>query len=127
MNKDPIQASLDHIAKALSEGDLSGVSEHWAFPALMLTDEDATPFKTKSEVEALFKKATEWYHQQGLTATKAELEHVEHLSNNLVAVDVRWPSLDSSGTERASERSHYIMQLGADHKARIRVALTRTK
>jgi hypothetical protein len=127
MNKEQIKTCLDHVANALSEGDPSGVSEHWAFPALMLTDEDATPFKSKTEVEALFKKATEWYQQQGITATKPEIEHVEHLSNNLSAVDVRWPSLDSSGVEKASERSHYIVQLGADHIVRIRVALTRTK
>jgi hypothetical protein len=39
---------------------------------------------------------------------------------------VRWPAFDAAGTERASERSHYILRLGYDGQPRIRVALTRT-
>lgn len=49
------------------------------------------------------------------------------LSERLASVDVRWPSFDTSGIEKSSERSHYIVQLGTGEQARIRVALTRTK
>jgi hypothetical protein len=49
------------------------------------------------------------------------------LSETLAAVDVRWPAFDASGQEKSSERSHYILRLGTDGQAYIRVALTRTK
>jgi hypothetical protein len=59
-------------------------------------------------------------------STSPELERVEILSETLVSVDVRWPAFDSSGKEKSSERSHYILQLGGDGGPQIRVALTRT-
>jgi len=72
-------------------------------------------------------KPLDWYRSRGLVSTKAELERVDMLSERLAAVDVRWPAFDASGQEKSSERSHYILRLGTDGQAYIRVALTRTK
>ncbi len=58
---------------------------------------------------------------------KPELERVDMLSEKLTSVDVRWPSYDASGKEKASERSHYILQLGKDEQMHIRLVLTRTR
>ncbi|MCI0393631.1 MAG: hypothetical protein L0332_17360 [Chloroflexi bacterium] len=45
----------------------------------------------------------------------------------LAAVDVYWPAFDATGTQKSSERSHYILWLGEDEQPRVRVALTRTR
>jgi hypothetical protein len=51
-------------------------------------------------------------------AKRSEIEGLLREGGGKVeAVDVRWPSFDSAGAERA---------LGADGEPRIRVALTRT-
>lgn len=83
-------------------------------------------FGNLDEIEKLMNQASESYRAKGIVATKPHIEQIEMLSDKLAAVDVRWPSLDASGNEKASERSHYIVQLGEDGP-HIRVALTRTK
>jgi len=126
MNEDKIRDVLERIGVALSTSNLQALSNCWEVPALVLSDEGAIAVTEVSEIEKFFAQATEWYHSQGIRSTKAELERVEALSESLAAVDVRWPSFDASGAEKYSEHSHYIIQVGNDGQARIRVALTRT-
>ena len=64
------------------------------------------------------------YRSRGMASTRPALQQMEKLSEKIVAVDVRLPSFDNTGKEKASERSHYIMQFEAG-EPRIRVALTR--
>jgi hypothetical protein len=126
MDKDKIRQLLERLGQALSAGDLKGASNCWAFPALFLSDDGATVLAEASQLEQLIAQASEWYRKQGIASTKPELERVDMLSEKLTSVDVRWPSYDASGKEKASERSHYILQIGKDEQIHIRLALTRT-
>lgn len=126
MNEDKIKSLLEQVGTALSTGDLPGIVNCWEVPALVLSDEGAHAVSEAAEIERFFGQATEWYHAQGLVSTRPELERVEALSESLASVDVRWPSFDAAGNEKFSERSHYLIQVGKDGRARIRVALTRT-
>ena len=94
---------------------------------MFLSDDGATILADASQLEKLFAQATDWYRSRGLVSTRPELERVDMLSEMLAAVDVRWPAFDASGQEKSSERSHYILRLGTDGQAYVRVALTRTK
>jgi hypothetical protein len=127
MDNDKITQALEHLGRALSAGDLRGVSSCFEVPGLFLSDDGATVLADASQLEKLFAQATEWYRARGLVSTKPELERVDVLSQKLAAVDVRWPAFDASGQEKSSERSHYIVRLGTDGQVYIRVALTRTK
>jgi hypothetical protein len=93
---------------------------------MILSDDGATIITDASELEKSFAQATEWYRSRGIVSTRPVLERVDMLSEKLAAVDVRWPAFDSSGQEKSSERSHYILRLGSDGQVHIRVALTRT-
>ena len=126
MDEDQIRRFLERYGRALSAGDLREIAACWEVPALVLADESATAVAEAREIERFFAHAVEWYRSQGLASTAPHLERVEPLSAKLAAVDVRWPAFDAAGTERASERSHYILRLGYDGQPRIRVALTRT-
>jgi hypothetical protein len=126
VNEDKIRRLLERLGTALSTGDLAGISNCWEVPALVLSDEGAIAVAATGEIEAFFAQAAEWYRSQGLVSTRPELERVEMLSEKLASVDVRWLAFDSSGQEKSSERSHYMLQLGKDGQAHIRVALTRT-
>ncbi len=127
MDQETVQQLLERLGQAISAGDFKGVSACWEVPALFLSDEGAMAFANLSEIEKVMAQASESYRAQGIASTRPEIEGVERLSEKLAAVDVRWPSLDASGKEKASERSHYIMQLSKDGQPRIRVALTRTR
>lgn len=127
MQTDQIGQLLEQFGQALSEGDLHHAANCWGVPALVLSDDGATAVSASSEVEEFFSQAAEWYHLQGITSTKPEIERIDMLSEKLAAVDVRWPSFDASGKEKSSERSHYIVQLAEDGQVYIRVALARTR
>ena len=127
MRKDQIDQLLEQLGQALSAGDLRKVSNYWEVPALVLSDEGAIAVSDPNEIERFFVQAYEWYRARGIASTRPEIERVDMLSERLASVDVRWPSFDTSGIEKSSDRSHYIVQLGTDEQARIRVALTRTK
>jgi hypothetical protein len=126
MTQEQITQLLEQLARALSAGDLRKVSDCWEAPALVLSDEGATAVSQVGEIEKFLAQATDWYRSQGIASTKPEIERVDLLSEKLASVDVRWPAFDAAGRERSSERSHYIVQLGKDKQAHIRVALTRT-
>jgi hypothetical protein len=117
---------LERLGRALSAGDFREASGCWEVPALVLSDEGVIAVSEFSAIEKFFAQASKEYRSQGIASTKPEIERVDVLSGNLASVDVRWPSLDASGNEKASERSHYIVQLVGAREARIRVALTRT-
>ena len=127
MDHDKITRLLERLGRTLSARDLRGVSSCFELPALFLSDDGATILADASQLEKLFAQATEWYRARGLVSTKPELERVDVLSEKLAAVDVRWPAFDASGQEKSSERSHYILRLGTDDQAYVRVALTRTE
>ena len=127
MNQESIRSCLERVGQALSTNDLRDLADCWEFPALVLSDEGAIALTEAGPLESFFARAAEGYRSQGLVATRPELERVEPLSEKLTAVDVRWPTFDAAGTEKASERSHYLLRLGEDGQQRIRVALTRTK
>jgi hypothetical protein len=122
-----IRKLFDTVGRALSTGDVNAASHCWAVPSLVLFDDGATAISNVDQVAQLFSQAMQWYRSKGLVATRSEIERITMLSDKLAAVDVRWPAFDGSNTEKASERSHYIVQLGEDRELRIRVALTLTR
>jgi hypothetical protein len=127
MDKHKINQLLERLGLAISSSDPKSVSACWTFPAMLLTDQNATVIADAGQLEMSMAQAVEAYRKQGIASTRPELEQVDPLSETLTAVDVRWPSYDASGKEQASERSHYILHMAEDGQAHIRVALTRTK
>ena len=120
-----IGAVFDRLGQGLSAGELKDLTSCWALPALVLSDQGAVSVTSRDQVEKFLQEAIKAYRAQGLVSTRPQLERVESLSDQLAAVEVRWPTFDNTGTERASERSYYIMQFGPDGQPRIRVTLNR--
>ena len=126
MKDDPIQQLLERLGRGLSAGDLKEVSACFGFPALIFLDRTGVSVSSAPEIEQLFARAREEYQARGIVSTRPQIERVEHLNETLVAVDVRWPSFDASGSQKASDLSYYILQR-EERNPRIRVALSRTE
>ena len=122
-----IERTLEQYGQALSTGDLVDIADGWTVPALVLDTTGAIAVAQRSEVEAFFGRAVEWYRSRGLASTRPDDVRVESLGGGLAAVDVRWRAYDAAGQEQSSERSYYILHRGDDGRWRIRVALTRTE
>ena len=126
LRRDAIDLMIEQLGAAVSSGDLAGVSRHYVFPSLMVTDGNAVVFFAPTELEELFAKGREWYISQGILTTRGELQEIEQLTEQTAAATVRWPGFDSVGNENYSEKSYYIIQ-NVDGVPRIRVAMSRTK
>lgn len=126
MDETQIHRMLERLGRALTEGDAKTAASCWEVPGLVLADQGAIVVSALDEVERFFASSVEAYRSRGIVTTKPDVERIEPLSEKLSAVDVRWPGFDAGGTERTSDRSHYIIRLGEDGLPRIRVALSRT-
>jgi hypothetical protein len=82
---------------------------------------------SRDQVAQFFGQAREAYRARGLEKTTPVLEGTRHLSQRLVAVDVRWPAFDKSGVEKSSEQSHYVLRTADEGGFTIQVAITRAR
>jgi len=126
LKKDDIGEMLERLGNAVSTGDLKGISDCYAFPALFISNEDSIVIESSGQLEEMFAKARDWYISQGILTTRADLVNIEEMTDLIAAVNVRWPGFDQAGNEKYTETSHYIIQ-ASQRKPLIRVALTRTK
>jgi hypothetical protein len=122
-----IRHVLDQVGRALRAGDARAVAQVWRLPGLVLSDAGTRAIADAAELEAFFAQAIAWYQSQGTVATQPEIQSIEPLSDQLAAVNVRWPGFNAAGAEISTETSYYIMQVGSDGEARICVALSRTR
>jgi len=118
-----VRSFLDGYGQSLSTSNLPGIVNCWEVPALVLSDQEARAVIETAEVEQFFAGAVEWYRAQGLVATKPSSVEIKRLSERLVSVDARWSEIDTSGVERPSEHSLYILSIADDGQPRIRVAI----
>ncbi|HJS52577.1 MAG TPA: hypothetical protein VJ781_11805 [Pyrinomonadaceae bacterium] len=124
--RDAIDVMIEQLGAAVTAGDLEGVSRHYAFPVLFISDEGTMVIQTASQLEEIFARGREWYISQGILSTRGELQEIEQLTEHTVAANVRWPGFDSAGNENYSEKSYYLIQ-NINDVPRICVAMTRTK
>ena len=122
-----VDEMLEKFGAAVSSGDLAGVSKHYAYPVLMLSDGGARMFKKPAELEAMFAEGREWYDiSKGMLEARSELQEFEQLTEQTAAVTVRWLGYDSAGHKIYSGKWYYVIQ-DFEGVPLIRVALTRTK
>jgi len=126
LQKDDIGEMLGRLGKAVSSGDLAGISACYAFPALLMIGENSTVLEKAEQLEDMFAKGRDWYTSRGILETRADLESIDEMTDTIAAINVRWPGFDKTGIETYTETSHYILQ-ASNGKPLIRVAMTRTK
>lgn len=125
--KDAIGEMLTKLGKAVSEGNMKGVSDSYVFPALFMSDEGSFVMNNADELEKMFAEGQKWYIEQGIVETRPELESIDEMTDTIAAVNVSWPGFDKDGKQTEyTETSHYILQMD-NGNPRIRVAMTRTK
>ncbi len=120
-----VQRVLDRFARALTAGDGQGAAAVWETPAFVLGAGMARAVSTHDEVVAFFSGAKEQYTSRGIADTRAEIERLDWVSDDLVVADVRWPYLKENGEEIGEERSTYTLMKGSGGELRIRSILMR--
>jgi ketosteroid isomerase-like protein len=114
---------LARYGEALSAGDLKAISDCYAVPALVLSDEGGVPIAAREEIEAAFDGAAERYRAQGLVDLRPTLVASEALSERLVFVEVRWDYLDEQGRSAQQNSYRYVLRLEEEASPKIQVVI----
>jgi hypothetical protein len=118
-----VQDYLDGFAKALTAGNGKAIARMWATPSFVLGEAMAIVVENPAQVEQFFGGAREQYNARGVANTRADIVRLDHISDRLVMVRVRWPWLDAQNREVGGETSTYTLQLDEDGEWKLRVAV----
>ena len=118
-----LRCFLVRYGEALSAGDLKAISDCYAVPSLVLSDEGSVPIAAREEVEAAFDGAAERYRAQGLVAVRPTLVASEALSEWLVWVDVLWDYLDERDRSAQQNGYRYVLRLEDEASPKIQVVI----
>jgi hypothetical protein len=118
-----IRSLLQAYGRALSEGNLRGVSAAWDVPALVLSDEGAIEVQSAKQIEDFFGTARRQYTERGIVTTKPEIAKVDWLSEKMVQVRARWLQLTPNKERKGEELTLYVLRRDDQNHWRIRVAI----
>lgn len=113
-NESTLTRFLQHYGTALATGDLPGIADHYAYPALAVGDAESVAIENRDAVQAAFRGAADAYRAQGLVAAVPTLEQTDPLGGRLSEVTVRWSYRDDAGSEQQSERYRYLLRRDGD-------------
>jgi PhnB protein len=106
-----LQDFFARYGEALSAGDLTGIADCYALPALVLSDVGSIPVAAREEIEAAFEGAAERYRARGLVAVRPTILRSEEITAALASVDVVWDYLDEQGHAAQHNGYRYIVRL----------------
>jgi hypothetical protein len=119
-----VSAFLDRYADALVSGDLPGIAECYALPALVVGDAATIPVADPAQVEAAFGGAADAYRAQGLVGLRPEVRAIDPLTGALV--DVGWAYLDTAGRQRQHTSYRYLLRRADTGRLGIQVVIDTT-
>jgi hypothetical protein len=120
-----VQDLLDRFARALTAGDGEACADVWETPAFVIGRGMARPVTSRDEVVEFFGSGKQQYAARGIVDTRAEVQELDWISDDLVVVRVRWPYLDASGDEQGQEESSYTLLRDPSGTFKIRAVLMR--
>jgi hypothetical protein len=120
-----VQDYLDRFAVAMTSGDSRTLAQLWEVPAFVIDKERALSVQSLTDVEQFFAGSKAMYNARGITSTRAEIQDLDVIDDDLVMVRVRWPYLDENGDEHGAESSTYTLKRGEDGQLKMRVATMR--
>ncbi len=125
VHEEEVRHYLDVYARAVTNGDVRGVSAMWAVPSLVLGDYGAQAVTDLLQIQTLFAGAKEHYAAHGIVDTRPDIQSIQWLTPHIVVADVRWPLFDADHHERGVEYSTYTLERDGGGELKMRVAVMR--
>lgn len=120
-----VQEYLDRFATAMTGGDTKTMAQLWGVPAFVVGANMAKVVQSEDEVEEFFSGAKAMYNERGIMDTRADIEDLDWITDDLVIATVRWPYLDQNERELGAERSSYTLFKGEDGSYKVRAITMR--
>jgi hypothetical protein len=123
--REGVKDYLDRFTHAMTSGDIKTLAKMWEVPAFVIHTGQARAIQSLHEVEEFFAGAKDMYNERGIVDTRAEIQDLDVISDDLVIVRVRFPYYDASGEEHGEESSSYTLSRGSDGEFKMRVVTMR--
>jgi hypothetical protein len=120
-----VQEVLNRVARAVTAGDGKAMAKLWEVPAMVIGADMAMAITDSQEIEKFFGGAKAQYNERGITDTRAEIEELDEVGQNVFIASVRWPYLDAAGNTIGAERSDYTLRRDDKGELKIRSVLMR--
>ena len=120
-----VQDYLDRFTRAITSGDTKTIAKLWEVPAFVIGAGHSRVIQSLDEVEEFFAGAKDMYNERGIVDTRAEIQDLDVISDDLVVVRVRFPYYDEKGDEHGEESSSYTLMRGPDDEFKMRVVTMR--
>jgi len=120
-----VQGVFDEMAHALLLRDGDGVAAMYDVPALIISDDGVHAVSSSEEAAKFFGSAKDEYNALGVVDMRPDVIDLERIGAKLYVATVRWPHLDASGREVASESSDYTLRRDDKGRLKIRSVLMR--
>lgn len=115
-----VKQLLDQFARAITSGDGRAAARLWDVPALVISDEAIHSAGSLGEIERFFGGSKEQYNRLGIVDTRADVVHLEWVTDRIAMVRVRWPWLDGQGRETGEETSTYVLRRDGEGNLKVR-------
>ena len=120
-----VQSYLDRFTRAVTSADTKTLAKLWEAPAFVIGAEHERMLHSLDEVEEFFAGAKDMYNERGIVDTRAEIQDLDVISDDLVIVRVRFPYYDEKGDEHGEESSSYTLKRSSDGEFKMRVVTMR--
>ena len=109
-DRDDLQTFLVDYGAALGAGDLEGITERFAFPALLAMPDRSTALSEPHVVHDWVHDRLAGYRELDLVAAVPQVVDVAEVGPAFLWAEVRWSYRDENASEGAAERVRYLLR-----------------
>jgi hypothetical protein len=113
-DRDDVRVFLTEYGAALGAGDLEGIGDRFAFPALLVLPDASLPLPDPEAVHDSVRDRLSRYREQDLVAAVPQVLDVDQAGPSFLWADVRWSYQDENAAMGATERFRYLLRRGRD-------------
>jgi len=109
-DRDDLQTFLVDYGAALGAGDLEGITERFAFPALLAMPDSSTVLSEPHVVHDWVHDRIAGFRELDLVAAVPQVVDVAEVGPAFLWAEVRWSYRDENASEGAAERVRYVLR-----------------
>lgn len=111
INQDQINDYLDRYAASLTSFDAETAAGLWAIPGVIVDDRFSGVLESRDQMVQGLEQSYPLYQKLGLASVGYEVLDENHLTNNLVLVQVQWKFFDEKGELLTDSNAYYLLRV----------------
>ncbi|TSI15110.1 hypothetical protein [Brevibacterium aurantiacum] len=111
IKQDQINDYLDRYADSLSSFDAETAASLWSTPGVIIDDRFSGVIESRDQMVQGLEQSYPLYQNLGLASVGYEVLDENHMTNNLVLVQVQWKFFDEKGELLTDSNAYYLLRV----------------